>query len=158
VNCVSFFEAEAFCIWDGGRLPTDLEWEYAAAGGDENRIYPWGSTEPTHMDAMYGCSNQLDFPCIIPTVGSYSQGRGRFGQLDLAGSVAEWTLDALGLARPIPCNDCASVQQIHDSNPRIVRGGSWESEPEKLKAASSEIMEAPFHLFMFGIRCAYDVP
>ena len=158
VNCVSFYEAEAFCIWDGGRLPTDLEWEYAAAGGDENRVYPWGSAEPTHNHAMYGCSSAPDFLCMIPPVGSYPPGRARFGQVDLAGSVEEWTFDTLGTARPIPCNDCASVEQIHERNPRVVRGGSWESEPEKLRVAESEIMEAALHLPMFGIRCAYDVP
>ena len=157
VNCVSFYEAEAFCIWDGGRLPTDLEWEYAAAGGDENRTYPWGSAEPTHNHAMYGCTSVPDFLCMIPDVGSYPQGRGRFGQLDLAGSVEEWTFDTLGNPRPMPCNDCASVEQIYETNPRIVRGGSWQSAPERLRVATSGYMQASFHLFMFGFRCAYDV-
>jgi len=157
VNCVSFYEAQAFCIWDGGRLPTDLEREYAAAGGNENRIYPWGSAEPTHNHAMYGCSSEPDFLCMIPPVGSYLSGRGRFGQFDLAGSVEEWTFDALGNPRPNPCNDCASAQQLYDADPRVVRGGSWVSTPESLKVASSAVMEAPLHLPMFGFRCAYDL-
>jgi formylglycine-generating enzyme required for sulfatase activity len=161
VNCVSFYEAEAFCIWDGGRLPTALEWEYAAAGGDENRVYPWGNAEPTLALAFYGCRSTVDVPCVIPSVGTYPGGAGRFGQLDLAGSVAEWTFDTITTSVvpfpfPAPCNDCASVEQVHDSDPRDTRGGDWTSTEDKLKAASKGVMEARFHLPMYGFRCAYD--
>ncbi|HEY5961751.1 MAG TPA: SUMF1/EgtB/PvdO family nonheme iron enzyme, partial [Polyangiaceae bacterium] len=44
INCVTWYEAFAFCIWDGARLATEAEWQYVAGGGSENRRYPWGST------------------------------------------------------------------------------------------------------------------
>jgi formylglycine-generating enzyme len=55
INCVNWWEAEAFCIWDGGFLPSEAELEYAAAGGSQQREYPWGSTAP-------GAENQYANP------------------------------------------------------------------------------------------------
>ena len=55
MNCVTWYEAFAFCAWDGGRLPTEAEWEKAAAGGDENRLFPWGMAEADITRASYGC-------------------------------------------------------------------------------------------------------
>jgi formylglycine-generating enzyme required for sulfatase activity len=57
INCVNAYEAYAFCIWDGAFLPSEAEWEYAAAGGSEEREYPWGATAPgsANQFAIYGC-------------------------------------------------------------------------------------------------------
>ncbi len=159
VNCVSWFEAQAFCIWDGGRLPTELEWEYAAAGGEQNRRYPWGDSAPTHGDAFYDCQAILpQLPCLVPPVGSLPAGEARWGQLDMAGSVWEWTFDVFStLPRRVPCNDCADVRELYIGNPRGVRGGGWESEAEWLQVDARHGLPAGIRLPYQGFRCAYDL-
>jgi formylglycine-generating enzyme required for sulfatase activity len=52
INCVNWYEAYAFCIWDDGFLPSEAEWEYAAAGGNQEREFPWGSTAPGRPTSM----------------------------------------------------------------------------------------------------------
>jgi sulfatase modifying factor 1 len=84
INCVDWYQAFAFCAWDGGRLSTEVEWNYAAAGGSEQREYPWGDSTPNTslavfecgIDGFYGCT----FADILP-VGSIAAGRGRLGTL-----------------------------------------------------------------------------
>ena len=132
-NCMTWFEAAAFCAWDGGRLPTEAEWNYAATGGDEQLEYPWGnSIDPN--DASY----RVDYTqnCVgdgVPTctladlivVGTKPVGNGRWGHADLAGNVWEWTLDWYGNF-PMPCKNCANLVS---SPSRVVRGGGFDNIP-----------------------------
>ncbi len=69
MTCVNWWEAYAFCIWDGGFLPSDAEWEYAAAGGSEQRRFPWGSTDPgtANQYAIFGLAIPGYGDCYYPT-------------------------------------------------------------------------------------------
>jgi formylglycine-generating enzyme required for sulfatase activity len=113
---VNWFEAYAFCIWDGGFLPSEAEWEYAAAGGSQQREYPWGSTDPG-MGNEYAIYNNY-YPSGVAPVGTTTLGAGLWGQLDLLGEVHEWNLDWYATYDD-PCVDCADLAAASD---RVTRG------------------------------------
>ena len=127
INCVSWYAAFAFCIWDGGRLPTEAEWEYAAAGGNQNRLYPWGPESPDSNNANFGDTD--DTPLLA--VGSKSAGVGYWGHLDLAGNMNEWVFDYYADYTFSTCTDCAQTSGSF----RVIRGGSWGRYAIDLRAA-----------------------
>jgi formylglycine-generating enzyme len=160
INCVTWYQAMAFCVWDGGYLPTEAEWNYAATGGDSQRAYPWsGRAAPLAIDeshASYGvqCLGD-DIPgCTVTdliVVGTKPLGNGRWGQSDLAGNVYEWTLD-WGGEYTTPCVDCANLTP---SPARIGRGGCYSDGESFLRTGyrrNSTPPETP--LVIDGFRCA----
>lgn len=129
INCVSWEIAFAFCAWDGGRLPTEAEWQRAAAGDSGNRYYPWhqNDSEISSSRAVYDCGG--DTTCDINDillVGSKPNGVGSWGHMDLGGSVWEWVLDYSGVY-PAQCDNCAQLSD--QGSGRILRGGGWRSRP-----------------------------
>jgi formylglycine-generating enzyme len=160
MNCVNWYTAFAFCVWDGGRLPTELEWQYAAAGGDENRSYPWGIGAPDLDRAVFGfCTTGTSCNCCsladLPPVGSKPAGAGKWGHQDLAGSVHEWTLDWYANVFPpqLPCDDCANLSNSASSN-RVFRGGGWFSLASELANNRRNGYQPRFAAQDYGFRCA----
>ena len=170
INCVTWFEAFAFCSWDGGRLATEAEWNYAAAGGDLQKVYPWSS--PPNSSAVAAsfasywengsvqCSGDGVPGCTLEDivfVGSKAMGAGSWGHDSLAGNVWEWVLDAYANPYPIvPCNDCAWLGS--DDENRVLRGGSFYGSVSTLYASARNPAGAAQRFFTAGIRCARALP
>lgn len=150
MNCITWFEAFAFCAWDGGRLPTEAEWNYAAAGGSEQRVYPWGSTAPDNNHAVYSSPSPLNVGSVSPA------GDGKWGQADLAGNVDEWNLDSYAnwpISYPPYCNNCAAMAS--NLFRVILRGGGFNNDATA-QTTSGRYYNAPQggRFDGVGARCA----
>ncbi len=149
VACLSWYVAYAFCIWDAGFLPSEAEWNFAASGGAEQRVYPWSipatSNDIDMSHAVYGSMTSAD-------VGSKSPlGDGHFGHADLAGNVAEWTLDVYANPLSLPCIDCAVLSGNQN---RVVRGGGFAANDVDVIAAKAIAQSPSERLSIRGVRCA----
>ncbi|WP_437618753.1 formylglycine-generating enzyme family protein [Sorangium sp. So ce1151] len=159
MNSITWFEAFAFCAWDGGRLPTEAEWNYAAAGGSEQREYPW-SVPPSSIQidtsyAVHDCSGLgVGWSCgreDILNVGVKSpRGDGKWGHADLAGGLWEWNMDWYAPYDTGPCTDCA---RIYGGLDRVRRGGSWRDIASNLHSSERSNDPPQLRNDHIGARC-----
>jgi sulfatase modifying factor 1 len=175
MNCITWYEAYAFCIWDGGFLPSEAEWNYAAAGGSQQRVYPWSSPpNSTTVDcsrANYGgCVAAPGFDSAANDVGSESPlGDGRWGHSDLAGNLDELVLDSaafadiaptglLDAAYPTPCIDCVYWHPTPSGQGlptiRLRRGGDYFNPAEWLIVSNRSFAVDLYYDVTTGARCA----
>ncbi len=114
VNCVDYRQASAYCAWQKRRLPSEVEWEYAARGGSEYRRYSWGDEPPDGRT----CWKHVGGSCKVKSFPA-----GAFGLYDIIGNVWEWTSSGFG-PYPWPAADGPALT-------RVYRGGSWSRRFEK---------------------------
>ena len=131
-RCVSWFEAEAYAHWRGGRLPTEAEWEYAARG-PESSVYPWGTTfDPSRC-------NVEDSPGPS-AAGHYPAGRSWVGASDMAGNAMEWVADWLAT---YPAGDATDPTGPASGTVKVEKGGWWGANRYVARAAYRHFEDPP---------------
>ena len=152
INCVNWFQADAFCRWLGAKLPREAEWELTARG-TSGKIYPWGNQRAScdyavMRDQGVGCGKGSTWP-----VCSKLRGRSPFGACDLAGNVSEWVADRYS------AEYYANSAERNPTGPtrgtkRVARGGSWDyGYPRVLRTSNRYSYPFGFGNDDLGFRC-----
>jgi formylglycine-generating enzyme required for sulfatase activity len=178
INCITWETARRWCASQGAVLPTEAQFEYAA-GGSRGRTYPWGEDPPRCGDAVFARLGWGLFRDSLATgkppeppggalpIGSGVRDRVELSGgtiLDLAGNVAEWTLDHWNRSDE-PCwrtpgvlhdPHCTEPESRDGSSLRSVRGGDWLVGGGQLSrsARKSAPNSAGFASPELGFRCA----
>lgn len=155
-NCLNWYTAYAYCIATGGFLPTEAELNFVAAGGAQQREYPW--SDPTEsaevqMQAL-DCSYANYFGCggRVEDVQSKSpKGDGRWGHVGLTGNVSAWALDTYVV---VPTGSGNNQVNTSAAPNRSVVGGNHGLQPDRLLLRQRRYEYPPMPTPFNGARCA----
>lgn len=157
---VSWYQADAYCQWVGGSLPTEAQWEKAARGTD-GRMYPWGDEEPTCELAVFGFDDGTceaeDIRVVggLP-IGSYQNNASPYGAVDMAGNLSEWVSDWYGSTYYSNSPSENPTGPAYGES-RVVRGGSWSNNAAELRTTVRFSDDPNFSEHLNGFRCVISV-
>ncbi len=152
INCVTWTQANAACMFRGGRLPTEAQWEYAALR-DTRRSYPWGDAPPTTQLCWSGGGATQSSSCEVQT---HPTGNSPFGLFDMAGNVWEWVFDWSAAYMGNATQYVGNPAGAGETGARVIRGGSWADTMTEPVRSSVRSSGAPtIHDVHGGFRCSH---
>jgi formylglycine-generating enzyme required for sulfatase activity len=145
---VTWSEANAYCEWAGGRLPTEAEWEHAARGGLDGKQFPWGDEFTGQANGRHNLkTEQFNFTASVASFPPNA-----FGLYDMSGNVWEWTASEFTLTH-------ASKPVNNGYTLRTIKGGGWDNLISRLRVSErAALSEQGRHNLYVGFRCVRVFP
>ncbi|MUK65060.1 SUMF1/EgtB/PvdO family nonheme iron enzyme [Aliivibrio fischeri] len=157
VTGISWHEAQAFACFVGKELPTESQWEYAAKGND-NRMYPWGNTEPDLNIANFAPDCEpAEFNRSSTDWDAHPQNRSPFGCIDMGGNLAEWCLDNYLPNYAWDDNHVDPLCILDISFDHVVRGGSGLHDENYMRSTSRDNYPPTVRDNIVGFRCVKNI-